>query len=556
MVDPRQPDPEDQRPTRKYAPPPGGLAAGPGPAVPPTAPLGPNGPSGDGGLSAEEEDEIGTVMTDGPFVLPPSVPGGAGSVDPAAQKTCDAPIGLMPGENSSSGEDFDPEAATIGVVPPEPPAPRTADEEAAILDTAVTNHFGKDYTIEGRIARGGMGQVWGATESGAGREVVIKLLGEVRRSSSLYTRFRRESTALGLLRHPNIVRIYDSGTIWLEGDPDHPMARGRPWLVMERIPGQNLYDLVRHHMREERRPPALETIRAAFVDVAAALATCHDRGLIHRDIKPANIMIEDDTGRAVLLDFGLVRVDKAGDRSLGTQFADSVTKSGQAVGTPAFCPPEQLFGRKEEISTAADVWGFGASLYFCLAGRLPFDARSPEELADSVEEGEPTPLREANPSAPAWLEELCRSCLQHDPAMRPSIREIEERLRRGETTRLRRAVIGAVALCALLAVVWIAVGRVTESPMDTRPLVLETWPRRTESDQVLLRGVMNFSRPGTVLVRQEDEGLAPKRVAVGPDGVFETRIELPIGDSVWLLTPVDSTGRRAEPVVVAITRRP
>ena len=158
-------------------------------------------------------------------------------------------------------------------------------------------------------------------------------------------RFRREAVACAQVRHDNIVEVYESGDV-----------DGRPFYAMALLRGRSLSRLI----RSGPMPTPQETCRR-LADVADALHTLHEHGIIHRDIKPSNIMIEE-SGRMVLADFGLAR----------TLVSAALTKTGEALGTPLYMSPEQLMGRGDEVNRRSDVYGLGATLYEVFAGHPPF----------------------------------------------------------------------------------------------------------------------------------------------------------------------------------------
>ena len=246
---------------------------------------------------------------------------------------------------------------------------------------------GGRYRLEERLGAGGMSEVWAAEDTELGRRVAIKLLGR----DADAARFNREARAVAALAHPNICQLYDFGE---EG--------GRPFMVLEYLGGGTLEDRL---VAGEPYPDA-ETRRIAG-ELAGALAHAHSRGLVHRDLKPANVLF-DDEGRAKIADFGIARLSGAG----------TLTEAGTLLGTAAYISPEQATGR--QATPASDVYSFGVILYRLLAGRLPFEARAPLELAEMHVRDEPPPLRALRPDAPPDLVETAEATLAKDPQARPS----------------------------------------------------------------------------------------------------------------------------------------
>jgi serine/threonine protein kinase len=215
-----------------------------------------------------------------------------------------------------------------------------------------------------------MAEVWAATDTELGRTVAIKLLG--RDADAM--RFDREARAVAALAHPNICQVYDYGE-----------AEGRPFMVLEFLGGGTLEDRL-----VPGEPYDDDETRRIAGELASALAHAHERGLVHRDLKPANVLFDDD-GRAKIADFGIARLSGAG----------TLTEAGTLLGTAAYISPEQATGRT--ASPASDVYSLGVILYRMLAGRLPFEAESPIDLAAMHANDEPPPVRALRPDAPADL---------------------------------------------------------------------------------------------------------------------------------------------------------
>src|SRR3954469_12353059 len=242
------------------------------------------------------------------------------------------------------------------------------------------------YRLVDLLSRGGVSEVWSAEDLELGRLVAIKLLPP----NADTLRFEREARAFASLGHPNVTQLYDYGE-----------ENGRPYMVLEYLPGGTLEERLK-----SRKPLPDDDASAIATDVAAGLAHAHARGLIHRDLKPANVLF-DDEGRAKIADFGIARLSGAG----------TLTEAGTLLGTAAYISPEQATGR--QATPASDVYSFGVILYRLLAGRLPFEARAPLELAEMHVRDEPPPLRALRPDAPPDLVETAEATLATDPQARP-----------------------------------------------------------------------------------------------------------------------------------------
>src|SRR5947199_10389279 len=243
------------------------------------------------------------------------------------------------------------------------------------------------YRLVALLGRGGMSEVWAADDLELGRRVALKLLAP----DADRARFDREARAAAALAHPNITQLYDFGE-----------ADGRPYMVLEYLPGGTLEE----RLLPGKPLPDADAERIA-TELAAGLAHAHERGLIHRDLKPANVLF-DDEGVAKIAEFGIARLGGSG----------TLTETGTLLGTAAYLSPEQAQG--QPATAASDVYSFGVILYRLLAGRLPFEAASPIELARMHVHEQPAPLGEVRPDAPPALAALAEASLAKDPQERPA----------------------------------------------------------------------------------------------------------------------------------------
>ncbi len=210
------------------------------------------------------------------------------------------------------------------------------------------------YELLDHIHDGAMGTVFRARQISVDRIVAIKVLGETwARDAELVERFGRESLIAAQLSHPNIVGTIDAGE-----------ANGRPYLVMEYVPGSTL-----HQLLEERGPCDESTALRIVMDLASALRFLHRRGLAHRDIKPANIILTPE-GLVKLVDLGLARPLE--DESW------AVAEAGMAVGTPEYMSPEQTRGQSD-LDIRSDLYSLGATLFHLVTGRVPYGGESVAE---------------------------------------------------------------------------------------------------------------------------------------------------------------------------------
>ncbi|MFF4188384.1 serine/threonine-protein kinase [Streptomyces sp. NPDC001691] len=256
------------------------------------------------------------------------------------------------------------------------------------------------YRLLSRLGRGGMGVVWRGRDEVLGREVAVK---EVLAPASLdspetgrlYARLEREAWAAARISHRNVVTVYDVAT-----------EDGRPWIVMELVRGLALSDVL-----DAEGPMPPQRVARIGAEVLAALRAAHEAGVLHRDVKPANVLLAND-GRVVLSDFGIATV-------AGTQ---TLTITGEVVGSPEFLAPERALGRTP--GPASDLWSLGVLLYAAVEGNSPFRQDTPLSTLRAVVDDALPPPRRAGPLAP-----VIEGLLRKDPAERWAAEEAEHQLR-------------------------------------------------------------------------------------------------------------------------------
>jgi serine/threonine-protein kinase len=231
------------------------------------------------------------------------------------------------------------------------------------------------------LARGGMADVFIGTHTTLHRPVAIKFLkGDLQDDPDLRERFEREARVIAMLRHPNIVQVYDFDTF-----------ENQPYLVMEYVPGTSLSAYLRELHKSNQRLD-LTQIKSLLNKPADALKYAHDNDVIHRDIKPANILLTSRTHpvsagqplpadvEPVITDFGLVRFTQSGKQ----------TSTGVITGTPAYMSPEQARG--DRVDARTDVYSLAITVYEMLAGRIPFESDSTLSLLHSQIYDTPRPI--------------------------------------------------------------------------------------------------------------------------------------------------------------------
>lgn len=327
--------------------------------------------------------------------------------------------------------------------------------QLAVLDDGVAGAAAKpaheefpqsfsDYELLEEIGKGGMGVVYKARQMSLNRVVALKRIraGHLA-SQEEVARFQREAKAAAGLDHPHIVPIYEVGE-----------CDGQQFFTMKLMEKGNLAANLDCYLADPKATARL------LASISQAVHHAHQRGVLNRDLKPANILIDAD-GRPHVSDFGLAKRLEEEPR---------LTRSGAVLGTPEYMAPEQARGDRE-VTTAADVYGLGAVLYFLLTRQPPFRGNHDWGILKQVVEEDPTAPRAVNRHANRDLEIVCLKCLNKEPSRRygsaADVAEDLERWLRGEpiTARptgrgervvkwvKRRPAVTALAAATLFAVV-------------------------------------------------------------------------------------------------------
>ncbi len=257
------------------------------------------------------------------------------------------------------------------------------------MDVTGEELFAGRYVLRGLLGAGGMAEVRDAWDTRLDRPVAIKLLHPAMRAQpETLHRFRDEARSAAMLSHPNIVAVHDYG----EQD-------GTPFIVMERLPGHTLLDVMAHG------PMPPDHVRSMLDDVLAALAVAHGAGMLHRDIKPANILLSAAGDSVKVADFGIAKTS-----------AVAHTMTGQIVGTMAYMSPERVAGAP--ASVADDLYAVGVIGYEAAVGHRAFPQDTPVALARAIMDDPPPPLSDIRPDLDPILVGTIDRAMARDPAQR------------------------------------------------------------------------------------------------------------------------------------------
>lgn len=256
--------------------------------------------------------------------------------------------------------------------------------------------LGRRYVLGHLLARGGMADVWQATDNVLNRQVAVKILHpHLATDTTFVDRFRTEALAAARLHHPSIVAIFDTCS---EAPVD-----GRPGveaIVMELVKGHTL----RHELDTHGAMDPMVAVNLG-ADVADALHAAHHAGLVHRDIKPANILLCDDQ-RVMITDFGIAKIRDDADH----------TQTGIMLGSVKYLAPEQV--ESKPVDARTDVYALGVVLYEAVCGKVPFDADTPAATALARLHSTPPHPREVKPSVPPALDAVVMKAMARDADQR------------------------------------------------------------------------------------------------------------------------------------------
>jgi hypothetical protein len=294
-----------------------------------------------------------------------------------------------------------------------------------------------------------MGSVYLARDLTLDREVAIKVVKTEGGAPEVYDRFRREAKTAAKLSHPNIVQLHAFGEL-----------DGMPYFVMGYVRGESLAARLG---RDGRLPE--DEARRLLAEIADALDHAHRQGVVHRDVKPDNVLLDDESGRALLTDFGVAK-------ALGQ--VETVTRRGSVVGTPHYMSPEQAAGRGD-IDGRSDIYSLGIMAYGMLGGRLPFEGGTPADILAKHLTQEPPSLRSVATTLSDSTVQVVDRCLAKDPALRwPDARSLKLALGTIEESSLPDALQAVEALglpSAAFAIAMVFLLWLTNPPTWVLPVI-------------------------------------------------------------------------------------
>jgi hypothetical protein len=259
------------------------------------------------------------------------------------------------------------------------------------------------YEVLAPLGAGGMGEVYRARDARLGRDVALKVLpAEVASDPSRLKRFEKEARAASALNHPNIVTIYDIGSV-----------DSVSYIAMEMVPGKTLREVLFSGALPMKR------LLQVAAQIAEGLARAHEAGIIHRDLKPENVMVTKD-GLVKILDFGLAKLTQAtaGSDEGSHLPTETGTSPGVVLGTVGYMSPEQVAA--QPVDFRSDQFAFGSILYEMATGKRAFQKKTAVDTLSAILNEEPEPFEQVLPQAPVPLRWIAERCLNKDPADRYS----------------------------------------------------------------------------------------------------------------------------------------
>jgi hypothetical protein len=391
-------------------------------------------------------------------------------------------------------------------------SPRRRDAELAPVPSPSSPGpltLGERYRLDGLIAKGGFGEVWRGFDLELQRPVAVKLPHKRSGKSEDEEAFLSEARKVARLKHPGIVPVYDVGR-----------HEGAYFIVSELVEGQDVAERLRAN------PFSIQQAVRIVAAAAHHLHHAHQQGFIHRDIKPANLLM-DAEDQVYITDFGIALTEA--ERH----------ESGDGSGTLAYMSPEQLHGDPARIDPRTDLYSLGVVLYQLLAGRLPFEAETPETMRDCILREEPVPPRRFKTATPREIERICLKCLAKSPANRyPTAEALADDLTGWLKRRKTSWLLAGAGLAGCLLVGWLGIARPFVTPSEWTPdlgLAANPPAHRLEQERALFNG--RDTDGWDFISREYDNGGQQKKARLEEairveDGVLHCREE----PRYWLYT--------------------
>lgn len=309
-------------------------------------------------------------------------------------------------EAAAETEEVEPAVEALAEVEPPP-----GEQDVCDVEGLLRQELGPRFGLEGRLGQSPTSCVYRAREQAPNRWLAIKVISPALADNSrARMRFEREVQAVASLNHPNIVTLHWAGTL----------SNDLPYFAMQYVRGRTLAEKLESDGRL-----SVEEARRVAREVASALALAHRRDIVHRDLQPANILLDEESGRAILADFGIAAVlATAGGKPV------HITGTGEILGDPTYVSPEQL--RDGEVTDRSDIYGLGLLTYEMLTGCSPYDAKRPQEMWAAHFRASPRPLSDFRDDVDESFERLIVDCLAKEPERRPSASQVIGRLDEAE----------------------------------------------------------------------------------------------------------------------------
>jgi serine/threonine protein kinase len=273
------------------------------------------------------------------------------------------------------------------------------------LETLMRSELAPGLELIRPLGRGERAGVYLAREGALKRLVAVKVLSpDIARDPTARLRFEREAQAIASVLHPNVIAVFRVDRL----------SNDVPFLVMQYVKGRSLADVLEAEGQME-----MGVARKVIADLAAALSATHKKGIVHRNVKPTNVLVEEDSGRAILTDFGFAAILTTGDEK-----PLQLTRAGEVIGDLGYMSPEQMTHRS--LTELSDIYSLGVLGYELLTLRKPFEGIAMVRHATAPTE--PPRISQVRSDVDPTVETILRRCLSSNPAHRPSAADIVRQL--------------------------------------------------------------------------------------------------------------------------------